>query len=288
MTPGDAFATALHARAPEVPVAEASRFGGEAFAAHPAIRRPSPEAFAAAVAERLGEHALTALKAADLLLAQGGVHGDPAALKAFARLAHQRVPRALASMRAPPAMLEEVEERLQEKLIVAQPGKKPRLDDYRGNGSLAAWVGVSAVRIAIELARLKRYQSAVTLDEGNLDAGLTGGNPEFDLLESSNSKRFKEALGAALLELSVEDRSLLRMHLKEGLSIDQLGVMFQIHRATAARRITRTKEVLLERVRGVLAAKFQMSAAEIDSDLRQVEPNLELSLSRLLAPDRRR
>jgi len=285
---GEAFAKALGERSAEVSPEAAARFGSEAFAAHPAIRRPDPVEFARAVAERLEHHPLSALTPADLFLAQGAVAGDPVALKAFSQLAHHRVPRVLASMRPSPALVEEVDERLQEKLIVCARGKKPKLSEYQGTGTLAAWVGVAAVRIAIELIRLKRYQNAVTLDEGSLDARLAGGDPEFDLLKSAHSRRFKEAFQAAFVKLPIEDRSLLRMHLKDGLSIDQLGVMFQIHRATAARRIGRAKEALLEGVRVVLSAKFRMSDDEIDSDLRKIEPNLDLSLSRLLlASDRR-
>lgn len=284
----ETFAKALRTRCPEVTSAAASSFVDEAVAAHPEIRSPDATAFAEAVLERLEGKKLEQLNAADLFLAQGSVRGDPAALRAFARLCRQRVPRVLASMRPTAMLVEEVEERLQEKLVVSTGGKPGRLAGYQGTGSLAAWVGVAAVRIAIELTRLKRNQDQAPFEEGSGDAKMTSGDPEFDLLKSSHSKRFKEAFEAAFVKLTLEDRNLLRMHLKDGLSIDQLGVMFQIHRATAARRISRAKDTLLEGLRGVLAAKFQMSDAEIDSDLRTISPSIDLSLSRLLIAGKHR
>ncbi|GEM_PF-308208 len=278
----ETFAKALRVRHPALTTAELTAFAEEALGAHPTIKAPDAKQFAAAVLERLEKKPLSDLHSADLFLALGSVHGDPVALAAFAKLCHQRVPRVLSSMRPTPALLEEVEERLQEKLVVAAKGKAARLAEYQGTGSLASWVGVAAVRIAIELVRLKRYQQAPSIDDGGLDVAITGGDPELDLLKATHSNRFKVAFQTSFLKLPLEDRGLLRMHLKDGLSIDQLGVMFQIHRATAARRITKAKSTLLEGVRGVLSAKFRMSDSEIDSDLRRVEPNLDLSLSRLL------
>ncbi len=235
----ETFAKAVRARHPSLSNADLTRFADQAFSTHENIRVPDAKDFAAAVGDRLDENPLDALHAADLFLALGSVRGDASALAAFARLCKQRIPKVLSSMRPSPALLEEVEERLQEKLVVAAKGKAPRLAEYQGTGSLASWVGVAAVRIAIELVRLKRYQQGQSVDEPGFDAAVAASDPELDLLQATHSKRFKVAFQTSFMKLPIEDRSLLRLNLKDGLSIDQLGVMFQIHRATAARRITK-------------------------------------------------
>ncbi|MFY0535383.1 hypothetical protein [Nannocystis pusilla] len=52
-----------------------------------------------------------------------------------------------------------------------------------------------------------------------------------------------------MAELDEQARNLLRQHLLDGLSIDQIAGLQRVHRATAARRLVRVREDLAQRTR---------------------------------------
>src|SRR5206468_2926429 len=83
-------------------------------------------------------------------------------------------------------------------------------------------------------------------------------DPELAHLRKRYAKDFKAAFEGALLELSVEDRNLLRLSLVDGLSIDEIGSIFGFHRATAARRLTKCREAVQERTRKMLVDRLKL------------------------------
>lgn len=276
------FATALLGQNDAVARADAAAFWKTAKAAHPKIQTPGPEAFAEEVARRLDGGKLSSLHAADLLLAAGAIASDPAAVAAFRALLERRVTEVLGAMRAPGTLREEVVDQLFEKLLVSAAGRPARLSSYAGRGELSAWLGAAATRTAIELKRLKRY-SDDHVSSGQSRLQVAAADPELQILKATHAARFKKALHAAFAALSVEDRNLLRMQLADGMTADQLAAIFQVHRATAARRAAKAREELVQRVREVLHEKYRMSEASIASDLRALgNPGLDLSISRLL------
>jgi len=86
----------------------------------------------------------------------------------------------------------------------------------------------------------------------------------------------------ALAELPPHDRSLLRLHYIEGLSLDRLAVMERVHRATVARWLSDARSTVLSRVRTLLAERLKLSGHEGESLLRFVRSRLDLSLRRAL------
>ena len=69
---------------------------------------------------------------------------------------------------------------------------------------------------------------------------------------------------AALATLPVADLTLLRQHLVDALSIDEIGARDNVHRATAARRLERARERLCQAVRSEIEQRLQVSSSEID------------------------
>jgi RNA polymerase sigma-70 factor (ECF subfamily) len=82
------------------------------------------------------------------------------------------------------------------------------------------------------------------------------------------------------------DRGILRLHLLERLNIDEIAALHDVHRATAARWLTRIRHHIGEHTREALRARLRLDASELDSLLRAVDSRLDLSLSRILAPSR--
>src|SRR6185436_8511874 len=82
-------------------------------------------------------------------------------------------------------------------------------------------------------------------DDALFDAVAHGIVPSQSLMKDVYRKSFKQAFEEALAALSIHDRLLLRQHFLDGLSIDRMAALHDVHRATAARWIAKLVEKLL-------------------------------------------
>ncbi|MBL0219087.1 MAG: hypothetical protein IPQ07_35110 [Myxococcales bacterium] len=73
---------------------------------------------------------------------------------------------------------------------------------------------------------------------------------------------------------------MLRQYFLDGLTIDVLAELYQIHRATAARRVAAARERLVDSVRGMLKAELGMGDHSVDEII--TLSNLDESLGTLL------
>ena len=63
----------------------------------------------------------------------------------------------------------------------------------------------------------------------------------------------------------------------EGASIDALGALYKVHRATAARWLGRAREQLLSNTRGALSEQLGLADDELSSVMRLIHSRLEVS-----------
>jgi RNA polymerase sigma-70 factor, ECF subfamily len=251
-------------------------------AAHPGVE-VERDRFAAHVARAGADAAALARHGDDLYLACACAAGDPRALAWFDE--HVLVP-AAATVRAidpSDAFADEVRQRVRAQLLVGDDGAA-RLGGYAGRGPLRAWIGVSAVRVALMMRRAQQRLREVPDDviAGALALASTG-NPELDLLKRQYASAFEAALREACAALEPRLRGALRMHFADGLSIDEIGAAYGVHRATAARWIQRAGDTLFDATRDRLAARLALSATELDRVASLVRSQLDVSLSQLLA-----
>jgi RNA polymerase sigma-70 factor (ECF subfamily) len=94
------------------------------------------------------------------------------------------------------------------------------------------------------------------------------------------------ALREALRRLPQRERAVLRLHVFQHLSTEQLGRIFHVNPATARRWIQGARETVLDFVRQRLASANGLSSAEIDSLVRGVHSGIELSLTALHSVER--
>jgi RNA polymerase sigma-70 factor (ECF subfamily) len=96
-------------------------------------------------------------------------------------------------------------------------------------------------------------------------------------------RTFRQAFAAALASLDAREKNLLRQHVVDGLTVDEIGPLYGVHRATAARWVQRAKGRLLEETRKQFMARARISARECESVLRMVRSRIDVTLGRLLA-----
>jgi RNA polymerase sigma-70 factor (ECF subfamily) len=246
----------------------------EARAAWPTVR-VAGDAYATHLGERASSGAgLAKLHTSDLFLAQACLDSQPEALTAFeAAFLAQLEPR-LRRYHPSPEFADEVRQILRERFFVWVRDRPPRIAGYSGRGSLAAWVRVAAVRVAL---RLSEQQN----DNKSEAEALLGPDPELDYLRSRYRTVFAKAVADALADLDAAERNLLRLHFVEGLTIDGLAPIYQIHRTTAARRLAEARERLMAATRARLQAALGIGGRELDSLLALVRSWVEIKLSSL-------
>jgi RNA polymerase sigma-70 factor (ECF subfamily) len=227
------------------------------------------------------ERTLRALHASDLFLACACVHGDAAA---HAALETHFLPKLAAAIsrvdRAADAS--EVCQLLREKLLTSEAGRPPRMADYQGQGPLAAWLRAAAVRTALNLRRSAGRQAHAE-QEALADATLPEGHPELELLRQRHRADFQAALAESLAALSSRERTVLRLHLVEGLSLERIGAMYRTHKSTVSRWLAHAREEVRSGTHARLAERLRLSSGELHSLLRDVPGQLDLSLPALLA-----
>lgn len=259
-----------------------------AEAAHPSFAF-SRDLFVDALARRARAEAdplelLSQLRAADLYLVCAWLHGDAAALGPVDALICDEARHAVQRLRNARVAVDELTQELRELLLVSRPDQPSPLANYSGRGQLRSWIRVLAFRTALRSAR-RRVEDPAPV-EALLDALPEDPvSPELRYLKQTYRVQFREALHGALGELDGRQRNLLRFQLLDGLSIDDLGAMYRVHRATAARWLVQARHKLLEGTRDRLMATLRVGPQEFESIMRLLHSQLDVSLERFLGPD---
>lgn len=237
--------------------------------------------FVAARLDAVDDAALAVCPAADIALAAACAAGEPTAHAAFDAVLGE-VDAAGASTNATKDLVTEVKQLLRMQLLVPKDGKPPGITGYKGKGPLRGWVRITATR---ELIRHKKKQARNTPIERSLEeaiGGASSGDPLIEQLKAEYRTEFAEALRLAIADLDAQDRTLLQQQIVEGLSIDELGAAYGVHRATAARWYNRARAALVSATHKRLAERLKMPVDQIESVIRLVQSRLDASVIRYL------
>ena len=230
---------------------------------------------------RTPESELDRLHLADLCLAFACGHGDPEALRLFQV---EFVPVAVSTVRgvdSSDAFIEEVTQQLLERILVAAPGQ-PRILEYAGRGSLEHWLRAAALRMALNARRSARRAPDQLGSDSQFEVAGPTADLQFDLLQARFGADFGAAVKEAMGDLTSQERSLLRFHFLEGLSFNQIGAVYQVNKSTISRRMSHAREMLLAKTKERLENKFHLGAPELESLMRMLGPELQLSLTSVL------
>jgi len=231
----------------------------------------------ARVVDDPGMH-LEELRDGDLYLAFALAGGDAQAVRAFEDALVPQMDVALRRLRLAGGTADEVKQALRVELLTS-PGAK--IVDYAGRGDLAAWLRISATRKALKLVR--RADREESLDEILLDHWPgTSTDPERKHMRSTYTGELKSAIREAFAALEVRQRNLLRQHILDELTIDDLAKLYRVHRATCARWLADARADLGKQTRKRLVHALGTPSDELESLLRFLDSDIELSISRIL------
>jgi RNA polymerase sigma-70 factor (ECF subfamily) len=222
----------------------------------------------------LGERAqgadLAELRTRDLYLACACALGNARAHRAFEEQLLAKVPSFLARLRAPPFLVDEVQQHLRETLLL--PREQPGITAYSGRGALSSWLRVIAVRTA------RRLQRAPPEEEAHPPESAGPQGPELEYLKLRYRGEYERALQETLTSLDDRQRLFLRLHYGDELSIDRIGALYHLHRSTVARRLAASRSKLLEGTRGRLQERLKLTGTEFEALLAIVRSQLLLSV----------
>jgi RNA polymerase sigma-70 factor, ECF subfamily len=281
------------AGAPASAFADDARLDALLIAAHarartawPAIHIP-PERFAAELARRLGEDAtidrLAAVRAEDVYLAIACCDGDAPAITACVALLTREVEIAAQRTSATPAQGADVGANLRRILFVDEPPRYAALREFSGRGDLRGYLRVMATRDLVRAVAKGRRE--VTHDSDDLlERIVPAQDPELSVLRAQYREDVDAALRAAIASLDERGRALLRFHLVEKWTLEQVARAYDVHRATAARWLADVRRDLGERIRAELAKRLEIGVDEVDSIVRLVRSRVDVSLDRILGP----
>jgi RNA polymerase sigma-70 factor (ECF subfamily) len=152
------------------------------------------------------------------------------------------------------------------------------LRGFSGSGSLRGWARVVASRAAIDWVRSNTSRVPAESLSPELPAHA---DVELQLLRTKYRAVFARAVQTALGQLERRERSLLRQHYLDDLSIHALGELYGVHRASAARWVASARERLLQLTRAEIAREVKLAPQEVESLMRALGSDLHASLGPL-------
>ena len=136
------------------------------------------------------------------------------------------------------------------------------------------------MRVAVDAKR--RVGVETTLDEVLLELEAPGAPADAAMLKQSLGPAVQRALIEATAALTPRERTLLKLHLVQGVSADALAKMYRVHRATTTRWLAdargKVHQRLTERLRRELAIGEE-TVGELKAELFE---GLDLTLSGVL------
>ncbi len=243
--------------------------------------RVDPAHFAEFLGRRVSIPDLPDARACDLWIAYASASGNPAALAVVEARYLPDVDAALGKMGLSQDRIAEVKQGLRRLLFVGDAESPPRIGEYRGSGDLRAWMRVTAMRAALKLIRKESRETSS--DDALLAVRAPEDDPELAYMKAAYRAAFRTAFQEALESLQARERTLLKQQIVDGLGIDELGALYEVHRATAARWVAAAREKLLSRTRRTFMLRARISSDECESIMRLVRSQLDVSLHRRLA-----
>lgn len=216
---------------------------------------------------------------ADLLVAVGCREGDEAAYRAFEAQYLAQAASKAATIAGSEADAHDILQALRVRFF----SPDSPIVEYVGRGSLARLVQVAAARMALnerDSRRRRGRREAKFSDAAGFSPTCV--DPELGLAKAEYRGQVKSSFEAAVAGLDSRARNVLRAHLVDGLTVEELGRTYGVHKSTVSRWVTRARESIGRRVRIDLRKRLRASELELTDVLDFVHSQLDLSLARVL------
>lgn len=216
----------------------------------------------------------------DALLIAALADGEPSALRAFEETMMPEVERTLRRFSFSAEQRTEYRQQARVKILVADPPKPPRIQEFRGRGRLAGWVRTVTARLALNGQRDTRTHERADEFLEQL-AVVPRSSVRNDPLRR---EQFRAVLRVTFQALERRDRTLLRMRYLQNMTSAALARAYKVHESTMSRWLASARAAFL--------ASFKKHAVQALGDSEQagellsfVESQIDVSLQGLFASE---
>ncbi len=216
---------------------------------------------------------------ADLYLACACAAGIPGALTEFStrylEQLHVRLKRFGDSIRP-----EDARREIEDILLFGRKDAPPRIGQYQGRGPLQGFVATAIRNVAISMIRAQNRERWDDFDAlASQLAGTAAGSAT--LVTARYQRAVEEALHAALLTLDLRQRTIVRLHMGQGVTLSQIARMLKVHQTTVSRSLDAALKGIYRELRENLR-HLGLNSSEMRSIVEDVRSRIDLSLSRTL------
>jgi RNA polymerase sigma-70 factor (ECF subfamily) len=134
--------------------------------------------------------------------------------------------------------------------------------------------------LMLRRAAARRREEPCEMDESLEE--VTAAEPELRYLQARYKGELERALVRAIERLTDRQKLLMRLHVGESLSIDALGAMYAVNRATAARWLAAARAAILSATREELTRSLNLAPGEWESIVALVRSRISVSVLRQL------
>jgi RNA polymerase sigma-70 factor, ECF subfamily len=139
----------------------------------------------------------------------------------------------------------------------------------------------AAVGVALDHLRQERPLGAGE-DAALAELCTTEQDLELKYLKDRYREEFASAFQEAMGNISLRERTLLKLRYLDGLNADEIGNLFRVHRTTVTRWVDKTQRVLFSATRRAIAKKLGLTRSEFDSLIKVLQSDLEVVIESLL------
>jgi RNA polymerase sigma-70 factor (ECF subfamily) len=247
-------------------------------AGHPELAL-NDESFASHLARCGADLSAPDLHVEDLFLACACLQRVPRAVERLQERCRPLLERSVRRFGTGQCFVDDVEQRLWDGLLVDSTSG-PRLATYAGAGALERWIGISAQRIALMVIRHEAAEGRAI--EVAARSRFLPQDPELEAIKDRYRGALQRAVDAAIDAMDAHEKMLYRMHLVEGLTLDQIAKAYGVHHTTILRRLRAASARVLEETKRLLKQDLQLCGDEFDSLVRLLVSQLDLDISRVL------
>lgn len=166
-------------------------------------------------------------------------------------------------------------------VLVGDGDRPPKICRYSGTGSLEGWMRSVATRKSLDLRRSAAARE-VASEDSIFDKLVDNADPQVQYLRHHYGEQLEASFETAIARMDARTVNILRHLLVEKLSIDEVAALYGIHRSTAARRMSRARDSLLEATREALLERFDAGEDALQSIVRMLGSQLHVSFRRVL------
>lgn len=206
----------------------------------------------------------------DIFLVGAVLQNSPGALQAFETDYLAPTSGALRRIGLHDAAASEVLQIVRTKLLVGNE-HAPRLAAMVGDGQLTHLLRVVVTRTGLNYLRDTKAASTEAFEDNAIFAKLTGANhlapvpPDAELFAAEAERLLRDLVKQAVGQLDEQARTLLRLHWFHDMTIDAIGQLYGVHRATAARWIAAACEQVERNVRRGLKTELDTRSDHLAS-----------------------